>query len=216
MTAVAEVVGPPGSGKSTVHHALAGRGIRSIGNYLAVRRLPAWAVSAVEVAQVLREARAAGFGRRQLTWIVRLQATPRVLSHESRGASAVVFDQGPVFALVRLRQALEQARPMPRALAWWDERIRWWAARLDLIVELDARDDVLLARVRTREKDHALRRIGDAEAVAALAAERASYRSVVDQLVAAGRCRLERVDTGVDDVVSAVERARRAFTAEAI
>lgn len=216
MTAVAEVVGPPGSGKSTVHQALARGTVRSIGNYLAVSRVPAWAASGLEVATILREARAAGFGRLQLRWIVRLQATPRVLSLESRGASAVVFDQGPVYALARLRMAFDKVHPTTSMRAWWDTTLRWWADRLDLIIELDARDDVLLSRIQARAKDHVFQRLSAAQAAAALATERGSYRDVVDQFVAAGRCRLERVDTGANDVASAIERANRALTASAV
>jgi hypothetical protein len=211
VTSVGEVVGPPASGKSTVHRALDGAGIRAIGNYLSVRRVPAWATSAIGIRSVLREAIRAGFTRRQLTWIVRLQATPSALRRAELGARAVVFDQGPVYALARLGDAIASAGEPASLRAWWTARLRWWAERLDLVVSLDAPDDVLLRRIRSRDKEHPLRGLGDAEAASGLATERARTDAVVEAIAAMGRSRIERIDGSMTDAAQVVERIRQAL-----
>jgi hypothetical protein len=213
VTVVAEIVGPPGSGKSRLHASLEGDGVRTMGNYLAARRVPAWTASALSLLSVLREARTAGFGRRELTWIVRLEATPRIIDSEAKDAPAVVFDQGPVYALVRLSEAMERPAAMPRTRAWFGSRLHRWAELLDVIVQLDAPDASLLERIRSRPKDHAVERLDEAQARESLARERASYRKIVDALVEGGRCRAVRLDTDALDAATCAERAGREIAA---
>jgi hypothetical protein len=205
VTVVAEIVGPPGSGKSTLETALAREGIRTSGNYLSARRAPGWAVTAAGALPVLREAAAAGFGRRELMWIVRLGATPRILASELADARTAVFDQGPVFALVRLRERIGDVPRLERTRAWWAAQLAFWRDRLDLVVHLDADDATLLERIRAREKEHEIRGLDDDGAVEALARERDAYRAVLDGL-AEGRCRIARVDTGAEELGATVDR----------
>ncbi|HYF10856.1 MAG TPA: hypothetical protein VEC09_00990 [Actinomycetota bacterium] len=203
MTVVAEIAGPPGSGKSTLNAALAREGVRTSDTYLSVRRAPWWALAVGATLPVLREAARAGFGRRELTWIVRLGATPNILDRELSSEGSIVFDQGPVFAMVRLHERLAGAAGLGRTTDWWTEQLAAWRDRLDVIVAVDADDSTLLERIRARGKDHAIRRLGDADAFRALSSERAAYRSVVDGL-AEGGCRVVPVDTAAADVDAAV------------
>ena len=205
MTVVAEIAGPPGSGKSTLTAALAREGVRTSGTYLSTRRAPWWAGTAAGSLSVLGEAARGGFRRRELTWIVRLGATPKILERELASEASIVFDQGPVVALTRLHERLAGAAGLERTRAWWAARLAEWRGRLDLVVAVDADDATLLERIRARGKDHEIRTLDDAEALRALSSERAAYRSVVDGL-AEGPCRVVRIDTAALDVGAAAAR----------
>jgi hypothetical protein len=205
VTVVAEIAGPPGSGKTTLTAALGREGVRTSGTYLSARRAPSWAAAAAGMLPVLREAARAGFRRRELIWIVRLGATPKILEHELSRVGSVVFDQGPVFALVRLHERLAGTAGLERTHGWWTAQLATWRDRLDVIVSVDADDRMLLERIRARGKDHAIRTLTEADALRALSSERAAYRSVLDRL-GEGRCRIVRVDTAVADVGAAVAR----------
>ncbi len=101
-----------------------------------------------------------------------------------------MFDQGPLFLLKQLDggppDAIERRR---RRLA------AGWGRTLDLALVLDAPDDVLLERIRGRDKDHLLRDESDASARAALATERRSIERLLEELGAEATLRVQRVDT---------------------
>jgi adenylate kinase family enzyme len=213
VTVVGEIVGPPGSGKSTLNAALARQGVRTSGTYLSTRRAPWWAAATASSLTVLREASRGGLGWRELRWIVRLEATPRILDVELARERAIVFDQGPVFALVRMRERLGEAPGFDRTRAWWATQLTRWSDRLDLVASVDADDRTLLERIRAREKDHEIRSLDDETALRALADERAAYRAVLDRL-AEGACRVVHVDTATTDVDTAVARIASDLGAE--
>jgi thymidylate kinase len=66
-----------------------------------------------------------------------------------------LLDQGPVYALVRLK-AEHKGILSSRAFAgWWNEMIAVWANELRAIVFLDAADDIIWDRINRRaDKDH--------------------------------------------------------------
>jgi cytidylate kinase len=204
---VAEILGPPGAGKSTVLDAVARHapGVRTVRAYRSARTVSAYLGAAAEVAPVLvcaaRDIRGA---RQRLNWMVRLQASPRILRVDGRGADVVLFDQGPAYTLVRLHdRAADRAGRYGR---WWSGELRRWAGLFDLVVLLDAPDDVLLERIRTREKPHAVKDVAAVEARQALAEYRARCQVVVRRLAATGSTRIVRVDTSASpqDAVVAV------------
>jgi thymidylate kinase len=95
--------------------------------------------------------------------------------------------------------------------------IRRWGRMLDVIIWLDAPDDVLADRIRGRRKAHRAKESGDAELGAFLAKYRRAYDWVIDQFAATGRTRLYRFDTSelsidrlADVATSVIEGAARA------
>jgi hypothetical protein len=77
----------------------------------------------------------------------------RFLSRRSEGYGCAVLDQGPIYALVRLKAEAKGARGASFE-RWWNEMIEFWATELDVIVWLDAQDHVVRDRINTRVQRH--------------------------------------------------------------
>lgn len=206
---VAEVLGPPGAGKSTVLETICwlAPGVRPVRAYQAPRHLAAYVGAAVRAAPVLvpvvaGAVRAGEDARRRANWVLRLQASPRVLHVErSRAVDAVLFDQGPAYTLVRLHPGPQDGAE--RFRRWWRGAAARWAGLLDVLVVLDAPEDVLAARIRGRAKAHTLRD-APAEAVRHALVEYRRRCAVVADALGSGRgaARVVRVDTSTADPLS--------------
>jgi hypothetical protein len=127
------------------------------------------------------------------------------------GATVVVFDQGPVYTLVRLHE--DQDQNSASIELWRRRKLAQWAATLDLVLLLDAPDDVLVERIRGRVKAHALKLGPDASARAAVAAERGRYDAVIAELMEAASVRVLRFDTCRTSVAAVIAAATAALGA---
>lgn len=65
-----------------------------------------------------------------------------------------LLDQGPIYALVRLKAQAKGVTGGAPFARWWVESIERWAGELDVIVSLDASDRVLWNRINGREQPH--------------------------------------------------------------
>jgi shikimate kinase len=196
-TRCAEMIGPAGSGKTTVLREV-GASESSVAvttNYRSVRRMPAFLQSRIRLARILGLAWAGPLTRRQRLWIWRLETTPTLLSREAAGSS-VVFDQGPAFDLAMLADVAEGNVRLRR---WWEEKVEYWASTFDAVFFLDAPDDVLVERIRARPKGHRVKELSDDEALAAVRSDRARYEEIVRRLAAPEARAVEviRFDTSV-------------------
>jgi broad-specificity NMP kinase len=204
---LAELLGLPGSGKSTVARALAATGavmVRS--RYRSWGQVPAYVRSAVRLAPTLATAPRSRSSWRNGRRLLRLASSEAIVNRSSSdpGVTALVFDQGPIFLLRQISDGAAGSVAESRA-----RYLRLWADTLDLVVVLDAPDDALLERIRSREKEHQLKEIGLDEARRGLAAERCAQQAVLDELAFAGPVKIRTIDTsnaGVDDTVTAVRR----------
>jgi broad-specificity NMP kinase len=163
VSMIVELAGPAGVGKSTLNRALAGRlaaasgtiwgqpessllknGVQSIPAFF-----PLWRLARAPLWQ-------------ETTNMVRLRALLHSLRYLERNR-AVIFDEGPVFALAWLRGF---GHPVMRSLVadqWWQTAVRSWAGVIDAVVVLDAPDTLLAERIRARPNDHEVKRASDAE-----------------------------------------------------
>ena len=162
---IVELVGPAGSGKTTVGEALTRRaGIarasvpvapyhscpsvwglpRPLVAAAAIRTLP-------DVAALVRCASALPW--EEMKMLIRLDALDQFLRPERNGA-LTVLDEGPVFALSWLRVWGDGCITNGRFDAWWQRTLDHWAERLHTIVLLDAADPLLAERIRVRAQPH--------------------------------------------------------------
>ncbi|HXF37459.1 MAG TPA: hypothetical protein VNO17_09805 [Actinomycetota bacterium] len=148
-----EVMGPAGAGKTSLVRAMraldpeirAGLGVgRAVWFPIlvakVVRLVPLW---------LLRSPRGRWFTWNELKSMSFLDAWLRAARRRPPGA-AVVLDHGPVYRLARLRAFGPPIVRTPSFARWWRRCLEGWWGALDLIVHLDAPDEVLLERVGAR------------------------------------------------------------------
>lgn len=162
---VVEIVGPAGVGKTTLYQML-DRYPESIrlGNFPDVHKVtdaPFFILNGLQlIPSLLRLYR---FDSRQLTrrefaWMSILNGWPAILREESKGDNKVIIlDQGPIYLMAEMQLfGPEYLKQKATERLWQDLYVRW-IATLDMIVWLDAADDVLLDRIRTRRQEHVVK-----------------------------------------------------------
>ena len=65
-----------------------------------------------------------------------------------------LLDQGPIYALVRLKAESKVAATNPAFEEWWNQMLDLWAGQLSAIVWLDAPDQVIWDRINERMQRH--------------------------------------------------------------
>lgn len=180
---VAEIIGPAGSGKTSLVHLL--KNSDNVKSGLSVWRLPIGllSITAIETAPaVLRFCvRRKTFSIDDVKLFIQCKALLKVIEKESRkGYRALLLDEGNVFALAKLRAfadnaTLSNAESMQALI---DEL----GAKLNAVIWLDAADEVLAARIRTREKSHRVKDATDADIQTHLAKYRSAFEQVIGEL----------------------------------
>jgi thymidylate kinase len=212
---VVEIVGPPGAGKTTLVAAVAaapGAGVVAVDR----RQLGFGAIlGSLRSAPSVARAVAAAPGRvRPTAWELRKMlrlggASALVRRQAGFGARVIAFDQGPVYTLSRLSGLAERAGLVSAFRRWWKARLAEWAATLDLVVTLDAPDDVLVDRIRARDKRHRAKDAGTVGARGIVEDERSSYARVLSDLRQRGVdvLAIDAQRTRVPEAVASVMRA---------
>lgn len=199
--ALLEVAGVAGAGKSTLARALCDEDPRCRRAEFIHTRTPAhvWEVvlAIPHIAPILVES----LGRPRLSWpefklLVYVTRWQHLLERRPayRGRVAVL-DQGPLYALVRLRAQKPELWARPRAERWWTQILDRWLSALDVLVWLDAPDDILWDRINGRKQSHTTKGQPYVEALAFLGRYRTSFTEILDRAEAAGRPVVLRYDT---------------------
>lgn len=196
---VAEIVGPAGAGKSTLTRVLHQRG-QSLRTGLSVWGLPS---SLLVVNSFLSLPKIFGLYRSwgrirldEIKLIVRLSALHQLLGRESsKEYKTLLLDEGTIFALVKLLTFSEKNGENNRFDQWTQSLLSRWARRLDAVIWLDAPDEILAERIRTRGKPHRVKDKTDQEIYEFLARYRKSYEQVISELTAHHGLKLVRFCT---------------------
>lgn len=117
-----------------------------------------------------------------------------------------IFDQGPLYALARLRAKGIGVASTPAFAGWWSEMLGKWLDEISLVIWLDADDNVLLERVNRRDGAHDLRGAPVERAKEFLRRYRTLFAEIESEIQHRGRPELQRIDTGrlgVDDAAEA-------------
>jgi hypothetical protein len=202
------VVGLPGAGKTTVVDALIS-GREPVFRLIRLKRFQnAWlvALSALCVAvpffsqfRQIRRRRWVKF------WLmVQVTALARIVSRDrTSGPVVLLLDQGPAYMLGILQRLLsdEAGRNGAAFERFWTTSIDSWTRILDLVVYLDASDDVLYHRIGGRHKRHRVKELGREEASERFRSWRDSRHLILEQLQLGRESkRSVYADTGVQSV----------------
>ena len=162
---IIELIGPAGAGKSAVAARLAREpGVLCTSMWQVPLTELAWGTvqSVPSSLGLMRRARAPL--PREVRHIARMRA---LLNYLDRDALAryrlVVVDAGAVYTLAWLRVIGHRIFADARTAAWRRYVAGLWAATLDGVVRVDASDEALAHRIRTRAKEHVLAKAHDAE-----------------------------------------------------
>lgn len=193
-----EVIGLPGSGKTTLVEYLRGKSpnVAAVSIYPALRHLDSFLRSAITLSPVLLSAPVtSSWWWKERIWMVRLGACVRVLGREARSAPVLVFDQGPVFTMAQLEGAHPAIGRSDSFKGWWDRMLHIWATRLTTLVVLDAPNEVLMERIQARTKSHDLKVSDEHSAYKTLTRGRNLYEKLIAELSSRGDVCVMRFDS---------------------
>jgi thymidylate kinase len=197
---IVEIVGPAGAGKTTVLSALnrCDEHIHPIYGFRNKRYIPCYAHHAALLLPFIMRQAGAGirYSPRELNRMIRLKAAHQILqNHTIKDGLVAVLDQGPVYTLTVLAGFGSDNTKHPVFRDWWEDTLKEGATTLDMVVWLDAPDEVLLERIQAREKQHRIKDKSRQEAVDFLARYRAVYQQVMAKMTRAAGTRVLRYDT---------------------
>jgi hypothetical protein len=151
---VVEMIGPAGGGKTTLIRALCaseeGSGIGIEIPYARAALAMFSKVASIGPTWLFHRPRDRWFSWREMKSLTFVDEWSRQLARGCASGSVVFLDHGALHRLASLREFGPSITRTERFERWWDASLRRWYATLDLVVWLDAPDDVLLARVDLR------------------------------------------------------------------
>lgn len=170
---IIELVGVAGSGKTTLTRGLKQFSPRVVHMdepfFRDVREFPFFFFSTlmmlpVFVGMFLRK-NGRWLRKREMAWMVILDGWPRRLKRMAFVKGRVqVMDQGPLSLMAELHIFGPDWLHGPVGAHWWKKIHKEWAETLDMLIWLDAPDDVLIQRVRTRSNWHLIKEQNDVQA----------------------------------------------------
>jgi shikimate kinase len=202
-----ELVGPAGSGKTTLVRALSdvAPGVRAgvpcggfdhlrLGARHVARLLPAWLRSKDRFLDE-KELRSMNY---VAGWAEALGRSPHT--------GLTVFDHGPIFRLARLRTFGPRLTESAAFARWEAAALERWARLLGTIIWLDAPDAVLAGRIDARDERHRMKGEATEETARFLARYRDSYDALFGKLRAVGGPEPIRIDTSRESPEAIAQR----------
>jgi hypothetical protein len=208
------ILGIAGSGKSTLARLLARDPGLEMAGFIHARR-PAHLLQIVRGIPRLLPILARGLtSSPRISWpecklLVYVSRWGRVLSREApRAGTTLVFDQGPLYAMVRLQAEAKPFTTRRAFAAWREESLDRWANELDGVVWLDAPDDVLWGRINERPQGHKQKGVEAAAGRRFIARYRRAFEDVLRTVEELDGPRIVRFDTSVASATQIAEKVK--------
>ncbi len=189
-----EIVGAAGAGKSTLCRALDGctEAIR-LENFPDVHRLsdaPFFILNGLQLIPELLGLNRSGsrqLSRREFAWMTILKGWPTIFRQASKtGSPVIILDQGPIYLLAEMRLFGPEYLHQKAAETLWQDLYKQWRDIITTVVCLDAPNDILLERIRSRQQDHIVKTQPAQVVFEFLARYRAEYDSILSVLATQG------------------------------
>jgi deoxyadenosine/deoxycytidine kinase len=182
---VIEIVGPAGAGKTTLMHVLCERHkqIRQGVSYPKISRLPFFvdntAMLLPTYLQHYRHSR--WFTWKEIRAMINLRLWHQILAHQynSRNLETTLFDHGPIFRLAHLHEFGPEVTKSPVFEQWWNRVLDQWINTLDVVIWLDAPNEILLDRVHGRGHGYLSRELALSEGHEFLNRYRKAYEQIL-------------------------------------
>jgi broad-specificity NMP kinase len=212
---IIELAGPAGAGKTTIRNAL----IKSnktmqfgpVPQIRDVRNLPFflwnWILLLPTFLVVLRAGKPRALTFRLSVRLSILNGWARQLkARYPTDTSVLILDQGPIYMLAELlRHCPVNFRTA--APTWWERTCQDWANTLDMVICLDTPDEILLQRVRTRNKNHGIKQNADQWAAEFLAQSRwAQGEVLISMMEKPSKMKVIPIDTSQSSLDELVQR----------
>ncbi len=185
---VVEVVGPAGAGKSSLCRALTKTSahvrLATFPDVRSSKATPFFLWHGLRMSRNLfqpKDSRTLTF--REFAWLCILDGWAGILQEEwASSRQTNLLDQGPVYLISELSES--GPRSMKSRLSTGDLRMLpdRWASVLDAIVWLDAPDDVLVRRIRSRKKEHIVKNAPDQAVVKFIRTFRETYEQTLSMI----------------------------------
>lgn len=118
----------------------------------------------------------------------------------------IILDQGPVYTLAWLQGLDFERFNSIKDGKWWTKTCKQWSSALDLVVWIDAPEETLARRVRSRESDHRIKQKSQLEAYDLLRRWRYSLENVLSSLTKSGRPTVLRFNSAAEPLNSIKDR----------
>lgn len=215
-----EILGVAGAGKSTLATRLAAGAGVEMADFIHTRR-PSHLLEVVRGIPRLLPTLFVGITRSpRMSWpewklLVYVTRWRSFLERRTPSGTVLLFDQGPLYALVRLEAEGKAFTTRPAFERWRDEMLAEWVGELSLVVFLDAPDAVLWERINVRPQGHKAKGEEAKEGLRFIARYRRSFDALLGKVEESGGPQVVRYDTGsttperIAERVDAVLRSAR-------
>lgn len=189
---VVELVGPAGTGKTTLSQALSRRSESILRDYPPDVRSLANSPFFIKHCFLLLPTIFRLYKnndrylvRREIGWMAILSGWHHFLRRcAAKDRKVILLEHGPVFMLAHLYKFGSGSLRRRSAEKWWKGMYKQWAATLDMVVWLDTSDTCLLERIRLRDNWHIIKDKQAPEVFEFLANYRVAYEKVISMLTA--------------------------------
>ncbi len=215
--AVVELVGIAGAGKTTLFTELQKNSCPDLlcGYHPVVWKLSSYPFYFKNVLQLLplfirlSLSRDRLLTRREIAFLAILNGWDEYLSRTIKGTQKTfIVDQGAIFIISYFKIWGPRSLFRQNMRDWWDTVYKKWSKVLNLIILLDAKDELLVSRINTRPQEHLMKGMPDQISVDWLENYRNTYAEILDELLSFNQdILLVRIDSGehsADEIINRI------------
>jgi adenylate kinase family enzyme len=211
-----EILGPAGAGKTTLARALSERHeeIQPDIPLSRIDKIPFFISNTVIfLPTFLRQYRhSSWFDWRESRSMAYLEAALHGFAKQgSNNDMVTLLDHGPIYRLAFLREFGPEITTSELYERWWASLLDQWIATLDVVIWLDAPNEVLLERIRARDRSHTIKEQHELDAFEYLTRYRTSFEQIIAEFVTEGQVKLLRFDTNQESVPRIVDKVLSIF-----